>query len=392
MKTEKGQALILIAFGIVAILGLTALAIDGGNAFADRRHAQNAADNAALAAALTRLNSGDWQQAAFNLAADNTYDNDGVSNEVFVHNPPIEGPYACPAQHCSDYIQVIIESRVDTWFARIVGVDFVNNRVQAVARAKPPRAYFYGNAVVSLSPGDGKSNTHEFIYGGSSDVVVMGSGIFVNADDGACPVTNTGAAVSLEITDGGITTVGSCAGAESATQIAYPPSFPEFEDLCSRPNAVPVSGNFPKNNTPEQLPNDTIYCISGDFKVTSNNTVLNGAGVTFVVLGDVEIQGGQLNLASPPDLPLFYLPYADTRFNNAGNPTSVVKINGNSNLSLKGMVLAPATPCDINGASGTGLHGQLVCYEVTLTGGSDATVVYNDADNPDEPPHVELTQ
>lgn len=392
MKKQRGQALILIAFGMIAMLGLTALAIDGGNAFADRRHAQNAADTSALAAALSKISGHDWSAAAYARAASNTYDNNGVTNIVEVHNPPVEGQYACPATNCNEYIQVIITSHVDTWFARIVGVEQITNRVQAVAKAKPLKAYYFGDAVVSLSPGDGKDNTHEFIYGGSSSVLVSGSGIFVNADDGACPVTNTGAAVSLEIPDGGITTVGDCSGTESATQIPYPPTFPEFEDLCSRSNAVSVSGNFPKSSTPENLPSNTIYCISGDFKVTSSGTVLNGTGVTFVVLGNVEISGGQLNLTSPADLPLFYLPYADTRFNNSGNTTSVVKINGNSGLSLKGMILAPATPCDINGSNGTGLYGQLVCYKVTLTGGSDATVVYNDADNPDEPPQIELTE
>ncbi len=36
---EKGQALILIVLAIVGLIGLTALAIDGGNAFMNRRHA-----------------------------------------------------------------------------------------------------------------------------------------------------------------------------------------------------------------------------------------------------------------------------------------------------------------------------------------------------------------
>ena len=57
MKSEKGQAIILIAFGIVAMIGFTALAIDGGRALSDRRHAQNAADTAVLAAALDKVNN-----------------------------------------------------------------------------------------------------------------------------------------------------------------------------------------------------------------------------------------------------------------------------------------------------------------------------------------------
>ena len=48
---ERGQALIVIALALVALAGITGLVVDGGNAFLDRRNAQNAADSAALAAA-----------------------------------------------------------------------------------------------------------------------------------------------------------------------------------------------------------------------------------------------------------------------------------------------------------------------------------------------------
>ena len=49
---ERGQALILIVFAAVALFAFAALAIDGSRVFSDRRHAQNAADTAVLAAAL----------------------------------------------------------------------------------------------------------------------------------------------------------------------------------------------------------------------------------------------------------------------------------------------------------------------------------------------------
>ena len=54
---ERGQALILIALAAVGLFGFSALAIDGSRVFSDRRHAQNAADTAALAAALARVQS-----------------------------------------------------------------------------------------------------------------------------------------------------------------------------------------------------------------------------------------------------------------------------------------------------------------------------------------------
>src|SRR5512143_4113605 len=85
-RTERGQVLVIVVFGLVALIGAAGLAIDGGNAYSDRRHAQNAADTAALAAGLTYLRSeGNWdasRQAGMDRATNNGYDDNGTSNEV----------------------------------------------------------------------------------------------------------------------------------------------------------------------------------------------------------------------------------------------------------------------------------------------------------------------
>ncbi len=49
LNSEKGQAIVYLAIGLVVFLGFVAMAIDGGMALADRRHEQNAADAASLA-------------------------------------------------------------------------------------------------------------------------------------------------------------------------------------------------------------------------------------------------------------------------------------------------------------------------------------------------------
>ena len=65
MKKDRGQALVIVAFGLAALIGMAALAIDGGNVYSDRRHAQNAADTAALAAGLGFIRDpADWSAAS----------------------------------------------------------------------------------------------------------------------------------------------------------------------------------------------------------------------------------------------------------------------------------------------------------------------------------------
>ncbi len=147
-KYERGQALILIVFAIFGLVGLTGLTIDGGNVFADRRHAQNAADTAAYAAALAKVRGGNWQSDGLARAADNDYDNNGTSNTVQVVSPPISGTYAGNP----DYIQVLITSHVDTYFARVVGIEQMTNDVQAISKTKLSGIgpLFNGEAMVAL--------------------------------------------------------------------------------------------------------------------------------------------------------------------------------------------------------------------------------------------------
>ena len=56
---ERGQALVIIALAVVGLFGFSALAIDGSRVFSDRRNAQNAADTAALSAALAKIRAED---------------------------------------------------------------------------------------------------------------------------------------------------------------------------------------------------------------------------------------------------------------------------------------------------------------------------------------------
>lgn len=61
-RLERGQSLVIIALMVVVLMGILALVIDGGNAYAQRRAAQNAADAGALAGAAS-LCEGDIDNA-----------------------------------------------------------------------------------------------------------------------------------------------------------------------------------------------------------------------------------------------------------------------------------------------------------------------------------------
>src|SRR5512140_1568090 len=187
-----GQALILIVFAMVGLVGITALAIDGGNAYSDRRHAQNAAATAALAGGLRKVRGfSDWDVIAQNMASSNGYPPSGPNSTVTVYlcSAVPSGMPSCVlapgAAHPENYIQVVITSIVHTYFAPIVGIRQVTNTVEAIAKAVPGQIvpWANGNALVALMPGckDSNWNADPFSIGGGQYSLVNGAGVFVNS-------------------------------------------------------------------------------------------------------------------------------------------------------------------------------------------------------------------
>jgi Flp pilus assembly protein TadG len=92
---EHGQILVIFALGLVVMIGMVGLVLDGGGAFAQRRDQQNAADLAALAGANAYLNTpgnvatrtAAAQAAALASASGNGY-TDGV-NDAVVPTPTV---------------------------------------------------------------------------------------------------------------------------------------------------------------------------------------------------------------------------------------------------------------------------------------------------------------
>jgi Flp pilus assembly protein TadG len=380
-KMQKAQSLLLIAVAMLALLGLTAIAIDGGNVYRDRRQAQNAADNAALAAALAITQNQDWQQAASTRASQNGYLNDSVRSVVEVYYPPVEGPYAGN----TEYVQVIITSPVSTYFASIVGVSQLTNRVQAVARARPPQALFNGNAVVGLAPTACKAVEFQ----GNAQMTITGSGIFVNSNC-SCNQTaaffNNSGAGTLHVPY--IQSVGCVKYKDGAVDagniqtgvppLPYPPSWLPPIPACDYTwNSLSGSRSLQPG----------VHCVNGNFTINAND-VLTGNGVTIVVYGEVRWNGGTVTLSAPASGPtaglLLYLPITN---NNS------ITFNGNASWNIRGTILAPASDITINGTQdGFSLHSQIIGYTVKLTGNGNTTIQYNHSDNIDQPPSIELTK
>ncbi len=150
---ERGQALILIVFAMFALFGMTGLAVDGGMAYSDRRDAQNAADSAALAAALADLRGRDYQSTGLAAAAVDGYNNQGMNTVSVSSADSPTGACKKGTNAKGKDITVQITSKLKTYFAPVIGITQVENTVTATARACEPflGPLFNGDAIVALT-------------------------------------------------------------------------------------------------------------------------------------------------------------------------------------------------------------------------------------------------
>jgi hypothetical protein len=391
-RFEPGQALILIALAMVGILGMAALVVDGGNSFLDRRRAQNAADSAALASAYTRIKGGDWVGEALAAAAENGYNNDGVRNVVVLYSPPKDGPHAGDIE----YIQIIITSHVNTYFARVIGRQQITNIVEATARTKSAeiKPLLNGIAVVSLAPTSNCTNSLSFWVHGEATLDITGGGIFVNSNNQTCALVEQGNG-SIRLAEGySIDIVGGAsiqkthlitpAVTVGVTPMNYPPPFFLPKVGCGQDAEVSLDGTsmtagawggeFPPPGV-TQL-GSGVYCLGSGMHVTGN---LEGHNVLFRVdNGEVRFNSGADILLDAPSAGanaglLIYLPMENH---------SKVVLNGGPGSDITGTILAPAAPILIKGMdSDRGFHSQIIGYTIEADGSSNVVINYIEAQN-----------
>ena len=389
-KVERGQALILIVFAIIALVGATALAIDGGNAYSERRKAQNAADTAALAGALARINNQSWVQTTYAVAAQNGYNNDLTTNTVQVYSPPISGPYKGDIE----YVQVIITVHTKTYFAPVVGMPQITNVVEAVSRTKMPvyEPMVSGAAVVSLAPASDCENHRSFWIQGEATLSIIGGDVFINSNNPTCALIENGSgSIRINDKDHKIAIVGGATiqkpklftpypPVTGAPPIPYPPPFFMPTVGCGNTMAEVTEdghtispGNWdddfppPGVNTMES----GIYCLNKDFivdgqKLTGANVLIKMEHGKLRFSGNAQINLSAKNGAGELAGLLIYQP-ADNK-----NP---MNLNGNEESTFRGSILAPGAQIRINGNdSKSGFHSQIIGYTIYVNGQSNVII------------------
>lgn len=405
-QQEKGQALILIALAAVGLFAFGALAIDGSRLYSDKRHAQNAADTSAMAAALAHGRGSDATTAAIDRALSNGYDDNGTTNNVTVTiNDSPTG--VCPLNVAGKDFTVDIVSTIDTTFARVLGRQTVTTAVTATSRTcgsyeGPP---FDGNAIIALAPSGIGFDAH-----GNTSVTVTGGGILSNSNTN--PSVWCGGSASViapSITTAGTPNVSGCysGGSAPAPMPQIPPStysalFPR-EPACDG-TATYTTTSSGRNYQPEPGKDGSkldlgasgaidfapgLYCIM-DSTIGPFHGQITGTGVTFFVpSSSFELKLNAVNTTFTASAPtsgeyagvLFYMRPV---FDSSGNLVNqqALDIRGNGNTDIVGSIIAPSADITMYANSNNrAINSQIIAYQVDNQGGALVSIAYNPNDN-----------
>lgn len=404
-NSEKGQAIVYLVLGLVVFLGFVALAIDGGMALSDRRHAQNSADASSLAggaAAALHLQENEpstcsqpWRcdedvvnkARADAVAAAEKRAGDNINFSSNLNN--LDVSTTCGL----DYIDVTVDITTTTPsnFLQLVFPNALQNKVEAVTRVNPSRPSSFGNAITALNPEKCIDPGYQgVIIGGDGTLHVEGGDVFSNG----CMRQN-GNSITVELNNSeakGHDLKNSEAWASLTTETILRKDYEIDPPNC---DATPADHRIDGKFLPSEL-SPGLWCISGNVTINQAQK-LHGDGVTIYMLGgNFTITGpADVVLTAPPNTSvdpypalkglLFYLPITPTP------EVYAVTLNGNQSSYFTGLIYAPSSTVTL---SGTGeneyRHSQVIGWNVIIEGTGNLWISYDPCTGYIHPPSIEL--
>ncbi len=452
-RNESGQIIVLFVFGLVALLALTALAIDGAMLYSTRRYDQGVADSSALAGAsqaaqkmdnlhintdnfnCTNANSTAVIQAAKDGAKERALTNkitldDDISDQMGV-------TVTCGSENKGSYIdyyldiKVMVSSDVQTALIQLFYSGKTRTTVTAVSRIRPrtPLARGYGITSTSNTCVENASNPSGIVFNGGINVYVNGAGVFSNS----CMQPSNGEICTGVIPEGmtfssdeerqqyicdhpgGISNMyysGSAPCTDAASCNISPMPSPATNPLPSMTVPVPdctslgahitwkdKDGTLNPGNYDEitinggtVVFNPGLYCIY-DKGVTLKGDI-TGMNVTFYLVnaGFTVSAGGAVSLTAP-NIPM---PPAikGMLIYMAPGMNQTVDLAGNSDSFFLGTIFAPDGVIKVHGTPGESptFNTELIASGVSIDGNAIIDINFRENEIYSTPPQLDLFQ
>jgi hypothetical protein len=417
IRSERGQAAVLLAFAFVALLGFTALAIDGGMVYADRRHVQSIADAASLAggAALGQILetekifysnwtcSGDMAAAMIEARVASIIRAGNNGETIDLDASDKHGVDAECSMGPKKYVDI------KTWITRDTRTSFIHfvyqgpvrNTVESVTRVYPRMPLGEGYAIVALNEGACNGGDNGATFVGDSTVLIGSGGVFSNGcltGEGNSLTVDADSEISyagtMDIDHPELFTPSPSQGSSIApSEFAVPApdcsgnaSYSAFVTNGSQPLWHIPAGNYPGITVKHEttLEGGGLYCLTGNFVVEGNGSLeidtSNGkTGVTiYMISGGFSTAGtNRVNLSAPPETPNPAPALAGILIYLAEGNTSSAVLTGTSDSYYTGVVVAPDGKISALGTSaGIGFNTAFIGNNVDVRGTSNMTIDY----------------
>jgi Putative Flp pilus-assembly TadE/G-like len=415
---RRGIVAVLVAVLLTGVLGVVAIAVDGGMMQDNRRRVQAAADAAALAAAaqmyaeyraivasnyMTADPGYAAAAAAQGSATANGYANDGTNNTVTVNIPPTSGPFTGKI----GYAEVIITYNQPRYFSGIWGSTKIPVRARAVSQGAWAPS---GDGIIVLDP---TAKNSLYISGTSSLTVTGGAKVIVDSNNPTSAANDSGGGVA---TAGEFDVTGGVNGTFNGTVVTGTPPIPDplayLPVPAMPPNGTMTSKHLPGGGTQytftpgtyNSMPNFTNgdVVILGQASTNSAGGIyyLNGTGFTSnganismdatttggVMLYNnptnssnsqgISIQGNATGVVSMSALTDG--PYAGILFWQNRTAAQTMSISGSGTFNLTGTFYTPNAQLSVSGGGAASVGSQYISRTLAITGGGNVSIAYSD--------------
>ena len=395
---DRGQALIVIAIALGALLLGVGLALDTGQLFVARRAAQTAADAGAWAGAAVLYAGGSAAQARAAAATDATRNGytDGGFVTVTTASPPTSGTYT----NDPGYVEVTITEQVLTRFLFGASAGRTAITVRAVAGLARSGS---GEAIVVTRA----SGSSTFTLNSSTRLTVSGGGTSTNSTSNSAVNIGSGGLLTgtFHRVTGNVSgavagrmspapTVGVPATADPFAAVAGPSttSLPVFAGQTITTPVTLSPGVYTSlvtvGNSGIASLNAGNYVFRAGLRTTGTGSlVLAGSGGVLLYNANASYPAaggscGNLSLAGTGAMTLSASrtgSYAGMLLFQDRSCTNGAAISVRTSTTLNGTLYVPAAALTLTLVNSLTIASQIVAYELTVTGNNTLTMTFTPA-------------
>ena len=379
---RRGMVAALVALLLPVIVGVMALALDGGVLYLQRQTAQSVADAAALAGAYQIYKGSDFSAAQDSAIAI------GEQNGITIPSTSVTSPR-------SGYVAVSVTSSQPRLFSALWGSGTMSVTATAVARgATSP----YSRAAILVLASSGSAVT----LSGTPQVSAVNGSIVVDSTSSSSVLSSgTGSITTPELDlSGKIQYSGHNPNNATVTnynQASTPDPLAKIPAPSTSGMTVQSSSAIALSGTRSMTLNPGVYngglTLSGSSSVTLNPGVyyINGGGINMSGSSSISgngvfiynTGGGAINLSGTGNIslnPMSSGTYAGiTVFQDRSNSAGA-NMSGGSNIKNTGTFYFPGSAVTMSGTSGVGVMGaQFIVKTLTFSGTTTIKVNYDNS-------------